>query len=333
MSDYLRLAEPGYQRGLALVSDWSPEDVVLRGNGVPALAGLDLRLLAEHLKLRRKAQDKLPSLTASPTFIVPGAIALEQASSEETARVKRRLLAGVETCTTLVDLSAGLGVDTLALAPAFADVIAVEQSAELAAVLQHNLTLKLPDQPASVVNDRAERIAFDRLDAAGSMVVYVDPSRRDASGGRVHSLEDGSPAVLPLLERLPGTVSTVLIKTAPRLDLSAALSSLAGLTDWRTDRIAIVARQGDCREVLYRLVRGAARDPDPRVECLHLTTNRTELWLQQWRDRSTPLPIGDVGRFFYDPNAALAKAEAAGRLLRRTGTASARGEHHAAECG
>ena len=102
----------------------------------PLQVALDRRiphaaLVASQLKYRRRAQRKLPSYVEAGCLFPPRAF--EQASSEAAAATKH--LAGVS----LLDLTCGLGVDTLHFSRSFRRVVALERDPELATITRENL--------------------------------------------------------------------------------------------------------------------------------------------------------------------------------------------------
>ena len=69
-------------------------------------------------------------------LLFPAHLSIEQCSSEDTARYKASLLQGQ----TFADLTGGLGVDCFFISKNFQHTDYVEQSAELCALAEHNLS-------------------------------------------------------------------------------------------------------------------------------------------------------------------------------------------------
>ena len=90
-------------------------------------------LIATQVKRLQRARAKLPSYYAVRATLPPRAY--EQSSSEQCAANKRLTGASV------LDLTCGLGVDTLALSRKFARVVSLERDPILAEVTRHNLRL------------------------------------------------------------------------------------------------------------------------------------------------------------------------------------------------
>lgn len=115
-------------------------------------------LVASQVKYLQRARTKLPSWYATRCVLPP--LAFEQSSSEAAAARKRwsgRLC---------VDLTCGLGVDSLAFSHRFERVIAVERDADLAAIARENFR-RLGAANIEVVNASAERFLAEFAAALG----------------------------------------------------------------------------------------------------------------------------------------------------------------------
>ena len=78
---------------------------------------LPVRAMAEQIGCRQKAAKKLPALSRHNLLYTP--LALEQSSGERTAEYKSAIMSGKR----VIDLSGGLGVDTMFLARVFGEVV------------------------------------------------------------------------------------------------------------------------------------------------------------------------------------------------------------------
>ena len=82
---------------------------------------LPVRAMAEQIGCRQKAVKKLPTLSQHNLLYTP--LALEQSSGERTAAYKASFMSGKR----MIDLSGGLGVDTMFLARVFGQVVYCER--------------------------------------------------------------------------------------------------------------------------------------------------------------------------------------------------------------
>jgi SAM-dependent methyltransferase len=196
----------------------------LIADGVDLLPGLD-RLRAEvgpeHAgpawelaRLRARAR---PVFGADADILFFTADALEQAGRPElAARRAARLLAGG--VPTVADLGSAAGTDTVALARAGAEVVAVDRDPVARELTAANAeVLGLADRVRVVAGDVVDLVA-GAADGrvAGCAAAVLDPARR-AGGRRQLDPDRWSPpwtTVAALLDRLPTTV----VKVAPGLD-------------------------------------------------------------------------------------------------------------------
>ncbi|MEO0472724.1 MAG: RsmD family RNA methyltransferase, partial [Bacteroidota bacterium] len=86
-----------------------------------------------------------------------------------------------------LDLTCGLGVDSLYLSQNFESVTSIEANPVLADIATHNFGL-LNRSNIQVIHDTAETFLQNRIGPIFDLI-YIDPSRRNAAGKRVHSLE------------------------------------------------------------------------------------------------------------------------------------------------
>ena len=168
-------------------------------------------IVATQVKNLQKARTKLPSYFAARA-IVP-TIAYEQSSSEECA--ERKELQGES----VLDLTCGLGVDTLALSKRFKRVVPIERNEGFAAVARENFR-RLGASNIEVVCSSAEEYitkCTDHFDWC-----FSDPDRRGTKGEKLVRLEDCSPDVVSLMPKLKQLADKVGIKCSPLFDVDEA---------------------------------------------------------------------------------------------------------------
>ena len=160
----LLLTEP-VQRAIAAARGRDPLEVAL-DRRIP-----HARLVATQVKYLARAERKLPTYAAAQCILPP--LAFEQASSEACAAHKA--IAG----DAVLDLTCGLGVDTLFLSRRFRRVVTLERDPVLADVARENFR-RLGVGNVEVVTAAAE----EYLDREGLRFdwVYADPDRRAARG-------------------------------------------------------------------------------------------------------------------------------------------------------
>lgn len=287
---------------------------------------IDLAYALDQIDGRRRALKKLPRWAAVDGIIYPPHISMEQCSSEPTALYKaavaRRLL---DSCapadgpqaaapTVLVDLTGGFGVDFSYLAPLFGRAVYVERQARLCDVSRHNTALLGITQAEVVCADSTQYIAS----MAPATMIYADPARRDAAGGRTFAVSDCTPDVLSIKETLLEKAAYVMIKLSPMLDWRKAVADMGA----QVGEVHIVSVGNECKELLLVMSRKYAGLE--RIYCvndgLEFSFTPEELSLcSQLSHNSRPSQPSQAAppAFLYEPNASLMKAGCFALIARR----------------
>ena len=190
------------------------------------------RLVATQVKYLQRARRKLPRLYEARCIIPP--LAFEQSSSEDSAQ--RKGIAG----DSLLDLTCGLGIDTMAFATRFRRVVALERDAVLAEVVRYNMSLLGIDN-VEVVNTSAEEYVASTTDHFDW--VFADPDRRSAEGRKMVCLEDCSPNVAALMPRLKHIARRIGLKLSPLFDVVEAFRLCSPA------EVEVVSTAGECKEL------------------------------------------------------------------------------------
>lgn len=203
----------------------------------PAAVALDsrvpeARLVATQVKYLQRARRKLPRLYEARCIIPPRAF--EQSSSEESA--KRKNICG----DTLLELTCGLGIDTLAFAERFRRVVTLERDEVLAEVVRYNLSL-LGVNNVEVVTTTAEEYVATTSEHFDW--VFADPDRRSDTGRKMVCLEDCSPDMLALMPHLRRLAERVAIKLSPLFDCDEAFRLFSPA------EVEVVSLGGECKEL------------------------------------------------------------------------------------
>ena len=281
------------------------QQLALQRNRFPQLSDADFRFLLQQIEGRQRTKDKLPSFALNPDWWYPVRLSCEQCSSEATARYKAEIIRPFlrQADATLIDLTAGYGVDTFFMSEHTQRAHYVERNAELCAIAQHNFALSRPH--IQVHNTTAEEF-LSSLPISNSpypisnTLIYLDPARRSQSGGKVFRIEDCEPNVIEILPILRKCASAILIKFSPMLDISAAMQSLG--SEWD---IHVVALHNEVKEVLF--ITG-----NSTIHAVNISHNQTTRFtLTQAEEKATQNHIANtIGKYLYEPNAAIIKAGA-----------------------
>jgi THUMP domain-like/Protein-L-isoaspartate(D-aspartate) O-methyltransferase (PCMT) len=265
---------------------------------------LPVRAMAEQIGCRQKAVKKLPELSRYNLLYTP--LALEQSSGERTAEYKSAIMSGKR----VIDLSGGLGVDTMFLARVFGEVVYCERDQVLCAVVEHNLKQCGISNVEVKCGDSIELLS-SYLDDSFDWI-FVDPARRE-QGRRSIVLDAASPDVVACHDMMLGKAKRVCIKASPALEISGLKKLLPALLT-----IVVVSVDRECKEMLLLLDRGG-REKAVTVKAVCLSSDSeavTEIAGDGVVDR--PLAASVKGHF-YEPDPAIIKARLSSVLARTSG--------------
>ena len=234
------------------------------------------REVATQVKYLQRARTKLPMLYDARCIIPQRAF--EQSSSQQCAAAKR--IGGGS----LLDLTCGLGIDSIAFAQRFKRVVAIERDEVLAEVVRENLR-RLNITNIEVVTSSAE----DYIASCNEHFdwVYADPDRRTAEGRRVVRLEDCSPNMLELWPAIERISKRMAIKNSPLFDVDEAFKLFGDCS------VEVISLGGECKEVMIyvdgaepRLVAeavGVGRYEVSRDEALKATLSSHNFAAEEYR--------------------------------------------------
>ena len=289
------------------------EDVAAMALRREEAAGVDLTSALEQIAGRQAARRKLPTWAAMDGIVYPPRLSMEQCSSEETARYKAGVAAGLAALCggkgSMMDITGGFGVDFSFMAPLFARAVYVERQQGLCDIVRNNLRVLGIGNAEVACADGAEALAG----SCGCTLLYMDPARRDSAGQRTYSISDCTPDVLAMAEDIAVKCSFAMVKLSPMLDVGKVVSdfSSAGL---RVSGLHIVSAQGECKEIVAVAdCREGVKEAGTEVFCADGGT----LFKAVLGEGKTAPTYGrdlDAGLFLYEPNAAVMKSGAFGTL-------------------
>lgn len=251
--------------------------------------------ILNQIEARTKAKEKLPTWFSTDKIIYPSKISIEQTSSEKTAAYKASLITG----NTLIDLTGGFGVDDYYFSKKIKVVAHCEINKDLSAIVKHNfeqLNVKncfcYADDSANILNESEPGFKWDWI--------YIDPSRRNDAKGKVFMLKDCLPNVPESLDFYFEKADSILIKTAPLLDISAGLSELKFVKN-----IHVIALENEVKELLFEIYNDYSGEIT--IKTTNLLKDKTETFefvRGEFEYPSYHLPQ----KFLYEPNSAIMKS-------------------------
>ncbi|MCM1521204.1 MAG: class I SAM-dependent methyltransferase [Muribaculaceae bacterium] len=188
---------------------------------------------------REKGAMKFPKLITVQNFIFPSLSVTEMATSEAIAEIHASM---VPEGSRVLDMTAGLGVDAIAMATRGSRVTAIEIDSRTASVLRQNVeTLGLSESVTVIEGDSTEWLKnnYDTFD-----VIYIDPARRD-SAGRHFTLRNCHPDVISLMPLLMERGRKIIVKASPMLNADS-------LSEFGADPV-VTGTASECKELLFIL--------------------------------------------------------------------------------
>lgn len=205
--------------------------------------GFPLDFALVQIESRRKSRKKIPSFLSNKEFLFPSTLASEQASNEAVARYHASL---IKPGSSLLDLTAGLGIDDMTFAKKGISVTACEIKDLNCDVLRHNARiLDIEDKIDVKCGDSIEFLANE---ACFYDTVFADPARRGDAGKRLHALSDCMPDILGNMSLILKHTDRLLVKSSPLLDLALIRNTVKDLR-----LIHVVCFRGECKEVLIEI--------------------------------------------------------------------------------
>nr|WP_294784639.1 class I SAM-dependent methyltransferase [uncultured Flavobacterium sp.] len=249
--------------------------------------------ILNQIEARSKAKEKLPSWFSTENIIYPSKISVEQTSSEKTAAHKASLISGE----TLIDLTGGFGVDDYYFSKKFKSITHCEINEDLSGIVKQNFERLQVDNCTFYAGDSVHLLEETNQKYDW---IYIDPSRRNDAKGKVFMLKDCLPNVPELLDFYFTKADSILIKTAPLLDISAGLSELKNVKN-----IHIIALENEVKELLFEIHKNYSGEIT--VKTANLLKEKTETF--EFVLGEIVYPIYDLPeKYLYEPNSAIMKS-------------------------
>lgn len=261
------------------------------------ITSVNIKLLVEQIEAKKRSKKKLPTWFNTQNIYYPNKLNIEQTSSEITAQYKSELISG----TSLIDLTGGFGVDSFYFSKRFKKVIYCEINEDLSNIAKHNF------EQLKAKNIKC--LAVDGLDHLKSINeqfdwIYIDPSRRHDSKGKVFYLKDCLPSIPQHVQLLFEHSKNILIKTSPLLDITAGINELQYVRS-----IHVVAVKNEVKELLWILEKNY--EGEIEVVTSNISSNKSELFQFLLNEESNAeVKYNEPMDYLYEPNAAILKAGA-----------------------
>jgi 16S rRNA G966 N2-methylase RsmD len=287
----LDILDPKIQEFIDLNIGVPVSKLALQKNPFPTVEWISI---LNQIAAKSKAKEKLPTWFSTPNIIYPSKISVEQTSSEKTASYKASIVSGEN----LIDLTGGFGIDDYFFSKKIKNVVHCEINTELSNVVQHNLKKLNTNNISCLAGDSLDSLS--RLNINWDWI-YIDPSRRNDIKGKVFMLKDCLPNVPENLEFYFKKGNSILIKTAPILDISAGINELNHIKS-----IHIVAVENEVKELLWELHKDY--NGNITIKTINLAKEKTETFDFMLNQNSNQSSYSLPQKYLYEPNSAIMKS-------------------------
>lgn len=285
---------------------------------------LDLSFALDQIAGRQKARTKLPSWYALAALgegvdeahflVFPPHISMEQCSSEQTAKYKKRILDRLlpsilghpwSRNSHFIDITGGFGVDFSYLAQGFAEATYVERQEHLCEIARHNFPLLGLPKANVVCKELDSPLQLPSLRAAlQETIVFIDPARRDTNGNRTYAIGDCTPNILDFIGELLNRTAVVMVKLSPMLDWHQTVEDInrASGSGNAVREVHIVSTQNECKELLLML--SERYESELEVYCV----NDDDVFVFTPGEANSPISESRSTEKLFVPNASVMKA-------------------------
>jgi hypothetical protein len=287
----LNLLNPEIQKFINANIDKNISKLALQKNPFPNVEWISI---LSQIEAKTKAKLKLPSWFATDNIVYPSKISVEQTSSEKTASYKTSIISDES----LIDLTGGFGVDDFYFAKKMKAVVHCEINPELSNIVKHNFEQLGVKNIICHSGDSLEILA--NLNTKWDWI-YIDPSRRNDAKGKVFMLQDCLPNVPENLNLLFKYSDSILIKTAPLLDISAGLSELKNVKT-----IHVVALENEVKELLWEIHKGFSGEI--KIKTVNIVKEKLDAFEFIFGEKLEIPVYGLPQKYLYEPNSAIMKS-------------------------
>ena len=291
------------QEFINLNLDTNISALLLKGT---SFSEVDTKTLIEQIEAKKRSKTKLSTWFSNEKIYYPNKLNIEQTSSETTAKYKSELLEGHS----IIDLTGGFGVDCFYFSKRFKTVKHCEINKMLSGIVRHNF-IQLNVQ--NIVTVQTDGINYLKKSSQTYDWIYIDPSRRHDSKGKVFFLKDCLPNVPQHLEMLFKHSKNIMIKTSPLLDLSFGISELS-----HVKTIHIVAINNEVKEffwVLDKDYNGSINIETVNIKNDNIAKFDFLINEEQHTESNYAKPL----TYLYEPNASILKAGAFNQVAKQLG--------------
>ena len=248
------------------------------------------------IECRKKAAKKLHNTLLSPHFVFPTTLSAEQCTSDDLAEFHATLINERET---ILDMTAGLGIDAFHLANKAKHVTAIDLNEDVAQALSINAKALNITNFTGINADSVEYLknSIEHFDT-----IFIDPARRGDGGKRLFALSDCQPNVVELLDLIKRHCDKLIVKASPMLDATQVLRELP-----ETTALYAIGTRQECKEMVAVL---DFKNPQ-KAPTLHCITEQNDFTYTHEIEANASAQYGNIaeGMYIYEPYPAVMKMQ------------------------
>lgn len=255
----------------------------------------DVAKLHEILQMecRHKCAKKLPDTLACTDFIFPSVALAEMSTSDAVADIHTMM---VGKAGKVLDMTAGLGIDSFHFASNGCHVTAIELSEDAARALAINARSLGLEEYVHVVE--ADSMSWlDNTDECFD-VIFIDPARRDTSGRHV-ALKQCLPDITGSIDTFLTKAKRIIVKLSPMVDISYAKNEL-GISHCD---ITVIGTSRECKEVVLTITDDCHTKKEDSISCVTIGKGRYQYVSGPTFQSADPM----VGQYIMQPYPAVMK--------------------------
>lgn len=260
----------------------------------------DVRFAILQIECKNRIKKKLPEIYQSNSFFFPNILSTEQCTAQEIAQFHAKLLS---TQDTVLDMTAGLCIDTYYISKSVKNVTALEINQETALLADFNMK-NHTDNVIVLCQDSTE---FIRTCSQQYDVIFIDPARRDNNNKRLFGLSDCKPNIIEQIPLLKNITKTLYIKASPMIDLSQAAKELNNCVS----DIWVIGINNECKEILFKVDLTCNDTVNANIHTINFDDSGIQILTKSVRPTFPKhnYTLYDNECYLYEPNRCIMKAQ------------------------
>lgn len=254
-------------------------------------ANIDFEFVLAQISARQRIREKIVRFYSNFDLILPANLSLEQCSSEKSAEYKANLYK----YNSSLDLTGGMGIDSIAFAEKAQSHTYVEINKELVRIFENNAAA------LNLQNVRIECSAAEEfLNNSNEIydLIFIDPARRDEKGNKTYFLSHTYPNIVELYKKIEDRFGILMIKASPMLDISQACKELPQI-----NKVIVLSINNECKELILIVDRHA----DRAIEYLAVDIRKDCIEELHYNRYETNILYSNPKNYLYEPNSSIMK--------------------------